>query len=221
MKTFDDKQLKFDLVELDEVKDDAEERLISPEEAAKISNAARMVFDQMRVSYRNEDGCAWFDDYLKLIEQGWPWRVATYIAWAASPKENRFPKTLKDLATDVLGLTGPRVIYKWRENHPTIDQVVALMQAAPLYEHRRDVIEALIKSAKDPNYKSFNDRRLFLEMIGDYIPKSELDIGKKAKGGVEEMSEEELRKLAGEEVETGQSPITTVCNDDEVENAGE
>lgn len=198
MKIWDDRQLKFDLEEFDEAAEDAAERLISPEEANKISAAARAVFDQMRISYRNEDGCAWFDDYLKLIEQGWPWRTATYIAWASSPKENRFPRTLKELATEILGLTGPRVIYVWREKYPTIDQVVALMQAAPLYEHRRDVIEALIKSARDPDYKSFNDRRLFLEMIGDYTPKSKLELGKAAKGDEQELSDEELRAMMGE-----------------------
>lgn len=209
MKTWDDRQLKFEIEGLDEVADDAAERLITPEEAAKISQAAKMVFAQMRISYRNEDGCAWFDDYLKLVEQGWPWRVATYIAWAASVKDSRFPKTLKELATDVLGLTSPRVIYVWREKYPTIDQVVALMQAAPLYEHRRDVIEALIKSARDPNYKNFNDRRLFLEMIGDYIPKSKLEIGKTAKGSEEELSDDDLRAAAGEDIGSASSNSTS------------
>lgn len=197
MKIFDDRQLKFDL-QIDEVKDDAEERFISPEEASKISQAARLIFDDLRIKNQSNEGCDWFDDYQKLIEWGWPWRIATYIAWASSPKIGRWPETLKELSTEILGLTGPRVIYKWRQNHPTIDQIIAIMQASPLWNHRRDVIEALIESARNPDYKNFNDRKLFLEMVGDYIPKSKLEFGKSAEGGVEDLSEEELRIAAGE-----------------------
>jgi len=197
MKKFDELQLRFEL-DLDETELEASEELISYEEARQISEAARLAFDQVRETSREGEGRGWFDEYLKLIELGWPWRVACYIAWAASPRATRWPKTLKELASLVLGLRSSRQIHTWRTKYPTIDEMVAMMQAAPLFEHRRDVIEALVKMASEPDYKSFNDRKLFLELVGDYVPRSQLDLGKAAKGDVQEMTDEELRKWLGE-----------------------
>lgn len=205
MKKFSDQQLQFDL-ELDEVEEDAQEGAISYEEAQRRSLAARAIFENLRarrgVTELGEAQPTWFSEYLKLIELGWPWRVACYIAWASSPKINRWPGTLKELAETVLGLTGPRVVYTWRQKHATIDQVIAMMQAAPLFEHRRDVIEALVEMARTPDYKNFNDRKLFLEMIGDYVPKSKLEVGRSAAGDESELSDEELRSLVGSEKPT-------------------
>ncbi len=45
------------------------------------------------------------------------------------------------------------------------------MQAAPLLRHRRDILDALIVSATDPDPKSHPDRKLALEMLGDYKPR--------------------------------------------------
>ena len=196
---WDELQLRFDL-ELDEVEDDAVERRISAEEARLISEAARGKFaGKVERTLEIETGEDWFRDYLMLIEQGWPWRVACYMAWASSPKEYRWPATITELATHVLGLTSPRVIYTWRQKYASIDTVVAMMQAAPLWEHRRDVLEALAEMAKTQDYKAFNDRKLFLEMIGDYVPRSRLDVGKAGKGDLSEMTDEELRRWMGED----------------------
>jgi len=214
IKRLNDLQLKFDL-DLDEVVEDAEERAISPEEARQISEAARQAMEEQASPTLEiggelghpRRGPEWWDDYLKLRESGWPWRVATYIAWASSPKTLRKPKTLEELATTVLGLTSPRVIYTWRRKHPTIDTVVMMMQAAPLWEHRRDVLEALIEMAKKPDYKSHNDRKLFLEMIGDYTPKNLVGLGKAVSGDdLSEMSEEELRALIPDQDAEGEQP---------------
>jgi len=197
MKKFDELQLRFEL-DLDEAELEASEELISYEEARQISEAARLAFDQVRETSREGEGRVWFDEYLKLIELGWPWRVACYIAWAASPRATRWPKTLKELASLVLGLRSSRQIHTWRTKYATIDEMVAMMQAAPLFEHRRDVIEALVKMASEPDYKSFNDRKLFLELVGDYVPRSQLELGKASRGDVQEMTDEELRKWLGE-----------------------
>jgi len=193
---WNDLQLSFDF-ELDEVEDDAGERKVSPDEARVISEAARQTFE-------SKEKPEWFKDYLGLIEKGWPWRVACYIAWASSPKINRWPATLKELATDVLGLTTPRVVYTWRKKHPGIDTVIAMMQAQALYEHRRDVIEALVSVASTPDYKAHNDRKLYLEMLGDYIPKSKLELGKAGKSDeLNEKSDDDLRRwLTDDEEET-------------------
>lgn len=192
MKRFDDLQLSFEIEGLDDAED--EERAISYEESRKISESARQ-----RFSENAGKGPAWFKDYLGLIEKGWPWRVACYIAWASSPKIGREPKTLEELATSVLGLTSSRQIFKWRKKYAGIDSVVAMMQAAPLWEHRRDVIEALITSAAIPDYKSFNDRKLYLELTGDYVPRSQVEVGRSATGDESEMTDEELRTWLGGE----------------------
>ena len=144
-----DLQLRFNLPDFDE--SDADERRISPVDAQLISETARRHFEK-RGNWAevtdDEKAPAWVHDYNYLRGQGWPWRVAGYIAWAASPKINRWPKTVNDLAVEVLGLTSPRVIYTWRDKYPGINAVVELMQLAPLFEHRRDVLDALVEMAR-------------------------------------------------------------------------
>ena len=210
---WNDLQLRFDL-DLDEVAEDAADRSISAAEARQISEAARWVYENHgdaegtiaspgRLAMRDK----WMGDYLKLREMGWPWRVAAYIAWAASPRIGRWPKSLAELADKVLGLRSPRVIYTWREKYPSINSVVAVMQAAPLLEHKRDVIEALVQMASDPDYKTFNDRKLFLEMVGLYTPKSKLELEGKARD-LSELSDEELDALVGGEIATTEGRVT-------------
>lgn len=192
-------QLQFDLA-LDDVADDAAERAISAEEARLISEAARAKFDKL-AWFLPEKPPDWFGDYLKLVADRWPWRVAAYIAWASAPKSHRWPKTLIELAP-LLGLTSPRQIHKWRTKYPSIETIVALMQSQPLFEHRRDFIEALIESGTGPDYKGFNDRRLAFEMMGDYVPKSQIKLQKSSSKEPSDLSEEELRAW----LETGELP---------------
>jgi hypothetical protein len=195
LKQWDELQLKFDL-KLDEVEDDAAERAITAEEARLISEAARQQMQDRLVGGEKPE---WLEDYLRLLEQGWPWRVATYIAWASAPKSGRKPKTLDELATSVLGLRSPRVIYTWRRKYPSIDAVIGMMQSAVLFEHRRDVLEALAEMASRTDYKSHQDRKLFLEMIGDYTPKSQVDVNDLRNGNdLSALSDEELKRWKGE-----------------------
>ena len=80
--------------------------------------------------------------------------------------------------------------------------VIAMMQTRPLWEHRKGFFDALVISGTNPDYKHHPDRKLGFEMMQDYIPKSQLGIGKAAKDGdVEEMTDEELLKWAGEKTE--------------------
>jgi hypothetical protein len=117
----------------------------------------------------------WEEDFFLLMNQGWPWRVAVYIAWAGSPKVGRWPKTQEVLATDVLGLTSDRQISEWRKNNPAIDEMIGIMQAMPLLSHRRDIFEALATSASDPSSKGAQDRKTALTMTGDYVPHLKID----------------------------------------------
>ena len=181
-------QLRFRL-DLDENHDDAVERAITAEEAQVISEIARVRFTE-------GDKPGWFDDYLRYLDYGWPWRVAAYIAWASTPKTGRAPKTLDKLA-ELLGLTSPRAIHNWRNKYPSIDAIVSLEQAAPLWEHRRDMIDALVASATDRGYKGYHDRKLAFEMMGDYISKSRIKIeDDRAVKDERSMDDEALRALA-------------------------
>lgn len=135
---------------------------------------SRQAYDLLR---RNERvlGAVWWDDYHRLRAEGWDWRKAVYIAWTASPAINRWPATQEELATACLGLSSDRVIRKWRANEPGIEERVVRMQAEPLMAHRRDVIEALVSVASDPDPRSHPDRKLFLELTGDYTPRARMD----------------------------------------------
>jgi len=131
------------------------------------SRNAHAAFEEMV-----KDAAVWLDDYYRLRGEGWDWRKAAYIAWASSPATDRWPKTQMELATKVLGLRSDRTIQKWRADDARIDERVAKMQIEPLMRHRRDVIEALVAVASSHDPKAASDRRVFLEMTGDYKPKS-------------------------------------------------
>lgn len=169
----------------------SEADFVSPEEAWIRSETARAVLE----NGGKVENPAWFAEYEKLRAAGWPWRVAVWIAWAASPREYRWPKTQDDLARMVLGLASDRVIHTWRQKNPAIDEMVALIQAAPLMAHRRDILEALIASATNPDYKNHPDRKLALEMLGDYEPKAAVDVRHRTED-LSELSDAELDRMA-------------------------
>lgn len=189
------KQLPLDL-QIEEAED--ERSFIAPEEAQRISELARMALEQMGREPGSSPG--WMEDYRHLRAVGWPWRVACYIAWAASPKKERNPKTQEELATRMLGLTSDRQIGTWRKKNPVIDETVAILQAAPLLAHRRDIYDALVASAMNPDYKGHQDRKLALQLLGDYVDKRELRLnGTMTNRDVTARSDEELRALLGDD----------------------
>lgn len=169
----------------------AGETFVSPEEARLRSEAARQLLAGL------PGGKPWMEQYYKLLEAGWPWRVACYIAWAASPRIGRWPGTQQDLATLVLGLTSDRVIGTWRKKNQAIDDVITILQAAPLMQHRADVFAALALSASDTDHRSNPDRRLFLEMTNDYVPHSKIEVKRDAED-LTQLSDAELDELAGQ-----------------------
>lgn len=180
--------LPLELAESDEllaVSGDA--KALSAEEVRLRSEAARAALAGVAVT--------WKDEYEKLVQGGWNWRVAAYIAWASSPKASRMPKTQDELATLHLGLTSDRAINTWRKRNPAIDEMVAVLQAAPLWEHRAEIYDALIKVATSPEYKGHNDRKLALELLGDYVPAAKLEAilrGSSKSGDVDAEDEDML-----------------------------
>jgi hypothetical protein len=184
------------------VDDDLENPLES--DARVKSEAARQALEQRGLLPDSGEIPEWMEEYRTLLQAGWPWRVAAYIAWAASPKRTRYPKTQAEMASKILGLTSDRVVHTWRAKNPAIDEMIAVMQAAPLMQHRRDVLDALATSATTADYKHNPDRKLFLELTGDY--RNAVDVNHRAlpDDDLANYSDEELARMAGI-----QSPITS------------
>ena len=74
------------------------------------------------------------------------------------------------------------------------------MQATPLLRHRRDIFDALIVSATDPDPKSHPDRKLALEMLGDYKPRqiNQMEGGDRPIeiNSVPKLTDDELQRIA-------------------------
>lgn len=181
-------QLTFSL-ELEEVSSDG---VVSPDEARLRSETARQALE-------GKSDLKWLEEYSRLREGGWDWRVAAYIAWASSPRGSRTPKTQDELARVHLGLTSDRAIATWRKKNPAIDEMVAMLQASPLWDARAEVFAALTENATKPDYKTHNDRKLFLELTGDYIPTAKLAAmiskGNLTKADLSEYSDAELAAM--------------------------
>lgn len=175
---------------------------ISAEEAQRISNLAQQALEVRfgEVIKKGESEyplITWRDDYEEIARHGWPWRVAAYIAWASSPRKYRWPRSQDELAREVLGLTSDRVISTWRKKNEAIDEMISLLQSAPLLKHRRDIYEALAESASRADHRSNPDRKLALEVLGDYIPHAKIDLRRDKVDDLSDLSEEELAKIAG------------------------
>ena len=206
-----DYQLLLPLEDLDE----PVSTVINPAEARARSEAARSALDEKK-------SVRWMEEYQKLRDGGWDWRVAAYIAWASSPKLTRSPRTQAELATDILGLTSDRAIMTWRKKNPVIDETVGVLQSASLWEHRAEVFEALVENARTPDYKTHNDRKLFLELTGDYVPSAKLAamITKNgfSKNDLNDMSDDELLALARSwRNDVNQTPEETATGETEEE----
>jgi hypothetical protein len=170
-----------------------DDKSVSPEEARLRSETARGTLLALKAT--NEQP-AWFARFELLMDGGWPWRQATYIAWASMPKENRKPETQDSLAKEFLNLTSDRAISTWRKRNPAIDTTIAIMQSMELWEHRADSFKNLIEGMKKAgmDYKFFNHLKLFLEMTGDYVPLTQLAavLKRKADGEPSDLSEEDI-----------------------------
>ncbi len=118
----------------------------------------------------------WWQDYCALRAEGWDWRKAVYMAWASAPARDRWPATQDELATQCLGLTSDRTIRKWRAQNPEIEERIVKLQAEPLMRHRRDVLDALVTVASTADPRCHADRRMYLEIIGDYRASANMNV---------------------------------------------
>ena len=159
----------------------------------------------------------WFERFEQLLNGGWPWRQAAYIAWASTPKEGRAPKTQEELAKQVLNLTSDRAISTWRKKNPAIDTMVTLLQSAELWDHRADAFQQLVDGVKKAgtDYKFAKHLEIFLRMTGDDVPTSQLValIKRKGSAGPRDVDENTLDELAA-----GVAEINKGGEDQEEEN---
>ncbi|MBK8990145.1 MAG: hypothetical protein IPM39_29460 [Chloroflexi bacterium] len=141
----------------------------------------------------------WSDTYLALLEEGWEWRKAAYIAWASLPATSRRPPSLGQFA-DVIGLATTKQIRAWRLKNKAIDLAVQRLSLSNLLDDAPAVIQALIDSASDANYKAAPDRKLFFEMTGMYVPRSRLGLAldtTEDDADMSSLSRDDLARLAG------------------------
>ena len=143
----------------------------------------------------------WMDLYKRLVDGGWKWRVAVYIAWAAQPKKYRWPETQEELAKMCLGLTSDRAIATWRKKNPSIDETISVLQGAIIFDALPDAMNAMVEVASEADYKGHQDRKLMFEMAGIYTPSSKItaEMAKKlvnsSPDDLEDLSDEELRRI--------------------------
>ncbi len=140
--------------------------------------------------------------YNLLLNEGWSKRQALYMAWKAHPKELRtkcgLPETQRELFTQTFRLKSDNTVRQWRqkwngsdEDHPHMeDRIESLVKESPLGNYRAGVLYALAESAIKIG-QNFQDRKLFLEMTGDYTSKSVVDMNL----DLTNLSDEELDEL--------------------------
>jgi hypothetical protein len=107
------------------------------------------------------------------VRKRWNWRQALYIAWMATPKHKREPKTQDELA-DLLGLASTGTFRNWRRAHPEMVERIQQVPRDLLVTHLADVYDALVYVARSYDPRAHPDRKLFLELVGEYTPKAEL-----------------------------------------------
>lgn len=135
------------------------------------------------------------DDYFRLLAEGWKWQQAAYIVWACQPKGARDPATQQEFAVSV-GLTTDRRIRAWRDKNAAIDERIHELTASALMKARAEVFAALIEAATNPSPRACTDRKLFLELTGDYSREQTIRIGDALPDDLAEASVDELRALA-------------------------
>ena len=174
-------------------------------EARKLTalNVLRDVIDQ-------DEAPDWTEKFQELMLSNIPWRIAAYIAWAVVPKHNRHPKTLGELATQVLGLSSPRRIFEWRKKYAYIDQMVASLSTAILLDYVPGSIEASGKVAAQVDYKATSERRLLWEAVGIINRNQKITLeddaiigkGRKLLDQLRKMPAEKKIELLGDDAET-------------------
>ena len=104
------------------------------------------------------------------LKQRWDWRKSLYIAWNVVPREARYPRTEQELAR-LMRLASTRVFRYWKEMDPEIVNRINGLPRQMLAAHAANVYQALVDVAVQPIPAAHQDRKLFLELVGQYQAK--------------------------------------------------
>lgn len=137
------------------------------------------------------------DGSVKLAPR-WDWRKALYIAWNCLPPSKRWPRHENQLI-DLLGLANTATFRKWKAGDPEIEKRIEAGPKRLLMGHVAEVMEALVRVAKDASPQAHQDRKLFLEMTGQYNPKGMVALaGAVAVGDIDELLGDEEQTAVAE-----------------------
>lgn len=171
--------------------------------------AARQAKPEPKWEMATAEPVAWEAMYRDLLEERvevkrdgqpsrwvarWDWRKALYIAWSCVPSAQRWPRFEVELI-ELLGLTNTATIRKWKAADREIEERIAAGPKKLLGGHVADVLAALVKVASEPSPQAHQDRKLFLELTGQYDPKGTINLrGAVAVGEIDEMLDDEEQK---------------------------
>lgn len=134
----------------------------------------------------------------RAIGDGWKPKVACYIAWCAHPKEVRDKAGLPETKTDLAIALGSKakdpgnLFRNWSRRYDNLDAYIfTATREGPLNHYRPEVIKAMIDTAKTTGRAGHADRKMYLEMTGDYSNKQVIEFTDKE---IDEMSKDELEK---------------------------
>lgn len=112
---------------------------------------------------------------MRLRGEGWDWRKAAYMAWMAAPTSLRKPETLEKLCSEVLGVNDASTVRKWRAKFPEMERRIETLKVSTLGDALADVIETWKTVAKLPDPSAHRDRITYLETMGVYKQKMEIE----------------------------------------------
>lgn len=164
-------QLKFDL----DLPEEESTSALSGDEIQARRDVARAMLENPETWPKDNQGKPikpfWYEYYIKLSVGRWPFRVAVMIAWMATPKKYRWPKTQDELA-DLLGMSSDRQFSVWRAKNPQINAMVNEAWKERALDRLSDSMEAMFEVAAMPDYKGRGDRELHFkiaEILSDKV----------------------------------------------------
>ncbi len=136
------------------------------------------------------------DVYAAMIEQGFRWREAAFVAWAILPKEQRVPKTKGELGA-LLGCSGAK-ISAMEGDRRLMTMRLKFAQLAYV-DHLPDIIAASVEVASKPSYKATSERNNIInKVLGMGTEHIQVNVGQGEAANFDEMSDEELAALAAD-----------------------
>lgn len=135
--------------------------------------------------------------FTRLVEQGWHWKKAAFMAWRAAPRDSRQPARQDDLAR-MLGYQGDKIFRVWLnkpEQGPLMLRIIEQSPKLIFQSHLADVDWVTIQQAKNPE-SGTSQRELFYKRYRELVGETPA-AGGQAGDELDGLSDDELgRELA-------------------------